>query len=124
MKKNKIQNISILTIAILIIGSIIAYNYSTDIIKISGDDVAEIGMQAQASTSSPSAGSTISVASATNATSALTKIDTAIEKKLRSLIQKKYPDHGVLDSLPLILTDNLSMHPVFPSKPAPSQIPW
>ena len=52
---------------------------STDIIKISGDDVTEIGMQAQASTSSPSAGSTISVSSATNATSALTTIDTAID---------------------------------------------
>ena len=36
MKKNKIQNISILTIAILIIGSIIAYNYSTDITKQKG----------------------------------------------------------------------------------------
>ena len=36
-------------------------------------------MQAQASTSSPSAGSTISVSSATNATAALTKIDTAID---------------------------------------------
>ena len=52
---------------------------STDTIKISGEDVAEIGMQAQASTSSPSAGSTISVSSAINATSALTKIDTAID---------------------------------------------
>ena len=52
---------------------------STDIIKISGDDVAEIGMQAQASTSSPSAGSTISVSSATYATAALTSIDTAID---------------------------------------------
>lgn len=51
---------------------------STDTIKISGDDVVEIGMQAQASTSSPSAGSTISVSSASNASSALTKIDTAI----------------------------------------------
>ena len=27
--------------------------------------------------------------------SPVTKIDTAIEKKLRSLIQKKYPDHGI-----------------------------
>jgi hypothetical protein len=36
LKKNKIQNISILTIAILIIGSIIAYNYSTDITKQKG----------------------------------------------------------------------------------------
>ena len=52
---------------------------STDTIKISGDDVAEIGMQAQASTSSPSAGSTISVSSATYATAALTTIDTAID---------------------------------------------
>ena len=52
---------------------------STDTIKISGDDVAEIGMKDQASTSSPSAGSTISVSSATNATSALTSIDTAID---------------------------------------------
>jgi len=60
-------------------GQIQLTHSSTDIIKISGDDVAEIGMQAQASTSSPSAGSTISVASATNATSALTKIDTAID---------------------------------------------
>jgi flagellin len=52
---------------------------STDTIKISGDDVAEIGMKDQASTSSPSAGSTISVSSTTNATSALTSIDTAID---------------------------------------------
>ncbi len=52
---------------------------STDTIKISGDDVAEIGMKDQASTSSPSAGSTISVSSATNATTALTSIDTAID---------------------------------------------
>ncbi len=36
MKKKKIQNISILTIAILIIGSIIAYNYSVDITKQKG----------------------------------------------------------------------------------------
>lgn len=53
---------------------------STDTIKISGDDVVEIGMKDQASTSSPSAGSTISVSSATNATTALTVIDTAIDK--------------------------------------------
>ena len=52
---------------------------STDTIKISGDDVVEIGMKDQASTSSPSAGSTISVSSATNATTALTSIDTAID---------------------------------------------
>ena len=60
-------------------GQIQLTHSSTDTIKISGDDVTEIGMQAQASTSSPSAGSTISVSSATNATSALTKIDTAID---------------------------------------------
>ena len=36
MKKKKIQNIVILIIAILIIGSIIAYNYSTDITKQKG----------------------------------------------------------------------------------------
>ena len=59
-------------------GQIQLTHSSTDTIKISGDDVDEIGMQAQASTSSPSAGSTISVSSASNASSALTKIDTAI----------------------------------------------
>ena len=36
MKKKKIQNIIILAIAILIIGTIIAYNYSTDITKQKG----------------------------------------------------------------------------------------
>jgi len=36
LKKKKIQNIIILAIAILIIGSIIAYNYSTDITKQKG----------------------------------------------------------------------------------------
>ena len=36
MKKKKIQNIIILAIAILIIGSIIGYNYSTDITKQKG----------------------------------------------------------------------------------------
>ena len=60
-------------------GQLLLTHSSTDTIKISGNDVAEIGMQAQASTSSPSAGSTISVSSATNATSALTTIDTAID---------------------------------------------
>tara|TARA_B100000780_G_C21070315_1_gene430631 strand:- start:167 stop:1348 length:1182 start_codon:yes stop_codon:yes gene_type:complete len=60
-------------------GQILLTHSSTDTIKISGDDVAEIGMQAQASTSFPSAGSTISVSSATNASSALTLIDTAID---------------------------------------------
>ena len=50
-----------------------------DVVKISGDNVSEIGFAAQASTSSPSAGSTISVSSVSNATSALTSIDTAID---------------------------------------------
>ena len=36
MKKKKIQNIIILSIASLIIGSIIAYNYSTDTTKQKG----------------------------------------------------------------------------------------
>ena len=36
MKKKKIQNIVILSITILIIGSIITYNYSTDITKQKG----------------------------------------------------------------------------------------
>ena len=36
MKKKKIQNIIILAIAVLIIGTIIAYNYSTDITKQKG----------------------------------------------------------------------------------------
>ena len=60
-------------------GQIQLTHSSTDVIKISGDDITEIGMQAQASTSSPSAGSTISVSSSSNASSALTKIDTAID---------------------------------------------
>jgi flagellin len=60
-------------------GQIVLTHSSTDTVKISGDDVAEIGMQAQASTSSPSAGSTISLSSTTNATAAITAIDTAID---------------------------------------------
>ncbi len=49
-----------------------------DVVKISGDNVSEIGFAGQASTSTPSAGSTISMSSAANATTALTTIDTAI----------------------------------------------
>ena len=60
-------------------GQVLLTHSSTDTVKISGDDVAEIGMQAQASTSSPSAGSTISLSSSTNATAAITAIDTAID---------------------------------------------
>jgi flagellin len=60
-------------------GQIILTHSSSDTVKISGDDVAEIGMQAQASTSSPSAGSTISLSSSTNSMAAITAIDTAID---------------------------------------------
>ena len=60
-------------------GQVLLTHSSTDTVKISGDDVAEIGMQAQASTSSPSAGSTISLSSSTNSMSAITAIDTAID---------------------------------------------
>ena len=49
-----------------------------DVIKISGDDVAELGFQAQASSSASTPGSIISVSTASNASSALTTIDTAI----------------------------------------------
>jgi flagellin len=60
-------------------GQILLAHASTDTVKISGDNVAEIGMQAQASTSSPSADSTISLSSSTNATTALATIDKAID---------------------------------------------
>ena len=47
--------------------------------KISGNDVGELGFQAQASSSDSIPGSIISVSSSSNATSALTSIDTAID---------------------------------------------
>ena len=50
-----------------------------DVIKISGDDVSELGFQAQASSSASIPGSIISVSTSSNATSALTTIDTAID---------------------------------------------
>ena len=50
-----------------------------DVIKISGTNVSELGLTEQAPTSSPSAGSTISMSSISNANSALTLIDTAID---------------------------------------------
>ncbi len=50
-----------------------------DVVKISGTNVSEIGFSEQAPTSTPSAGSTISLSSVSNATSALTTIDTAID---------------------------------------------
>ena len=50
-----------------------------DVIKISGTNVSELGLTEQAPTSSPSAGSTISMSSISNANLALTLIDTAID---------------------------------------------
>ena len=50
-----------------------------DVVKISGTNVSEIGLTEQAPTSSPSAGSTISMSSTANATTAITSIDTAID---------------------------------------------
>ena len=50
-----------------------------DVVKISGTNVSEIGLTEQAPTSSPSAGSTISMSSSANATTAITSIDTAID---------------------------------------------
>ena len=50
-----------------------------DVVKISGTNVSEIGFTEQAPTSSPSAGSTISMSSSANATTAITSIDTAID---------------------------------------------
>ena len=50
-----------------------------DTIKISGNNVAELGFQAQASSSASIPGSIISVSSSANATSALANIDTAID---------------------------------------------
>ncbi len=50
-----------------------------DVIKISGDNVSEIGFTAQGSTSTPASGSSISMSSTSNASSAITSIDTAID---------------------------------------------
>ena len=60
-------------------GQILLTHTAGDIIKISGDDVGELGFQAQASSSASVPGSIISVSSSSNATSALTIIDTAID---------------------------------------------
>ena len=50
-----------------------------DTIKISGTDLAELGFQAQASSSASTPGSILSVSSASNSTVAITSIDTAID---------------------------------------------
>ena len=60
-------------------GQILLTHSAGDIIKISGDDVGELGFQAQASSSASTPGSIVSVSSVSNATSALTTIDTAID---------------------------------------------
>ena len=60
-------------------GQILLTHTAGDVIKISGDDVGELGFQAQASSSASTPGSIISVSSSSNATSALTTIDTAID---------------------------------------------
>ena len=60
-------------------GQILLAHTAGDIIKISGDDAGELGFQAQASSSASTPGSIISVSTASNATSALTLIDSAID---------------------------------------------
>ncbi len=60
-------------------GQILLTHTAGDVIKISGDDVGELGFQAQASSSASTPGSIVSVSNSSNATSALTKIDTAID---------------------------------------------
>ena len=60
-------------------GQILLTHTAGDVIKISGDDVGELGIQAQASSSASIPGSIISVSSSSNATIALTTIDTAID---------------------------------------------
>ena len=60
-------------------GQILLTHNEGDVIKISGDDVGELGFQAQASSSASTPGSIISVSSTSNSSSALTKIDTAID---------------------------------------------
>ena len=60
-------------------GQLLLTHTAGDVIKISGDDVDELGLQAQASSSASTPGSIISVSTSSNATSALTAIDTAID---------------------------------------------
>lgn len=60
-------------------GQILLTHTAGDVIKISGNNVGELGFQAQASSSASTPGSIISVSTSSNATSALTTIDTAID---------------------------------------------
>ena len=60
-------------------GQILLTHTAGDVIKISGNDVGELGIQAQASSSASIPGSIISVSSSSTATIALTTIDNAID---------------------------------------------
>ena len=60
-------------------GQITLTHTAGDVVKLSGNDIAELGFQAQASSSSSVPGSILSVSSASNATTAITSIDTAID---------------------------------------------
>ena len=60
-------------------GQILLTHTEGDVIKISGDNISEIGFQAQASSSASTPGSIVSVSTSSNATSALTSIDSAID---------------------------------------------
>lgn len=60
-------------------GQVLLTHTAGDVIKISGDDVGELGFQAQASSSAQTPGSIISVSTVSNSTSALNTIDTAID---------------------------------------------
>ena len=60
-------------------GQILLTHTAGDVIKISGDDIGELGFQAQASSSASTPGSILSLSSTANSTTALTNIDTAID---------------------------------------------
>ena len=60
-------------------GQILLTHTAGDVIKISGDDVGELGFQAQASSSASTPGSIVSVSSSSNAALALTTVDSAID---------------------------------------------
>ncbi len=60
-------------------GQILLTHTAGDVIKISGDDVGELGLQAQASSSASTPGSILSLSSIANSNTALTNIDTAID---------------------------------------------
>ena len=88
--------------------------YFDPFIKISGDNVSEIGFTEQAPTSTPSAGSTISMSSSADATSAITSIDTAIDTiantRSAMAVSENSIDHKInnLTNLNIITKNNLS----------------